>query len=211
MSDQEGEPHAGSSTEGRRQSRSPKTKGPKLGILRPGGSTRRRSIRRGMLGVRVLGRRHDGESDSMPVPPRTSHMQSSSGGDADAESDSEHGRGRRSALSPLTSTSPASSSPVRPRHARIDSLRSVDTRSRRSLREASPARSIRWADYDSGSIHGRSGTSTPGILSPSTPITPLPGSEDEDDDNHVHERARDSPPEPATPHMVRFDVPDSLP
>lgn len=233
MSDQEGEPleaaaTAGSSAtpDGRRHSRSPKSKLPKPSILRPGAG-RRRSIRRGMFGARVL-RRHDGhETDDSgheptAVPPLTATMASSSG-DADAETESEHDisqhrhrRGRRATLSPISQT-PVSSSPVRARHARIDSLRSVDT-SRRSLRESSPARSIRWADYQGDaeglSVHRRSGTSTPRFLSPSTPITPLPGSEDEGEDerpHHVHGGSGNGHDPTGSPHMVRFEVPELPP
>ncbi|KIP05527.1 hypothetical protein PHLGIDRAFT_108137 [Phlebiopsis gigantea 11061_1 CR5-6] len=83
---------------------------------------------------------------------------------------------------------------IGPRHARIDSLRSLDTRSR----DASPARSIRWADQDDGGTGGRaSGTTTPGIRSPSSPMSPLPGDNEDGEDS----------PHGSASH-VRFSVPE---
>ena len=178
QSDREGEPSASTSGTARRHSRSPKSKPPKINVIRPQGQGRRRSIRRGMLGSRILNRHgEDAPRHGTPTPQ-----------ESDAEDDAVE-RGRR--------LPPSRGPGIGPRHARIDSLRSLDTRSR----DASPARSIRWADQDDGaSTGGRvSGTTTPGILSPSSPMSPLPGD---------HEDGEDSPHGSAS--HVRFSVPEPV-
>ncbi len=201
MSDREGEVQ--SSSQGNRRSKSPKIKPPKLAVLRPG-ARRRASIRRGMLGARTIGRPHIDEtmpsSQSLPeltIPssPRTTEI--------DLSPDDAQDRGRRS--TPIGSAYSTIASRRMPRHARIDSLRSINTTSRPSLREASPARSIRWADHPETEYysHGRSGSHTPRIMSPSSPITPLPGSEAGSED--------EGEGEPATGPTVRFDLPDPPP
>lgn len=197
MSDGEGDsarPESSAQGEARRQSRSPKLKPPKLAMLRPAPGGRRRSIRRGMLGNRVFGRHQDDAAAAAPPEPHMSRVREQTEPRGAEDQDQ---RGRRPVLVDRPS--------VRLMHHRVDSLRSIDERSRRSLREASPARSIRWADTppDVASVYGggtRSGTTTPGILSPSSPITPLPGSEAPSDNEDGSS--------PNTPtYQVRFDVP----
>lgn len=188
QSDKEGESSTAPAGEPRQKSRSPKPKPPKLTILRP--AARRRSIRRGMLGARVLGRHYSDDG----VLTRGSDL-GAGVPESDAEEDDERGR-RASLRSPASPLSPGGSG-IGPRHARIDSL------SRRSLREASPARSVRWADEDGGSTHGRaSGANTPRVLSPAVVASPLPGSE-------AHSENEGEPPEGAvSPSHVRFSVPE---
>ncbi|OBZ68768.1 putative Na(+)/H(+) antiporter C3A11.09 [Grifola frondosa] len=91
-------------------------------------------------------------------------------------------RGRPTVHHGSTSQTPSSlRSPRLPRHSRIDSMRSLETRSR----EMSPARSVRFADTpERGS---GSGYNTPRHVPSSSTATPLPGSEapsgDEQDDS----------------------------
>jgi sodium/hydrogen antiporter len=193
MSDTEGDgpAEAGAS---RQKSRSPKFKPPKLAVLRPNNTGRRRmSIRRGMLGARVPPRDQNGER-STPVEEVeqpsiiVSRQESSSSSSADQQE-----RGRR----PRTGDSRASS--IRLMHHRVDSLRSIDTR-----REASPARSVRWADEPDAHERPMSGASTPGILSPVSPATPLPGSAvPSDDEEDVHATGHQQQHHPS----VRFNMP----
>lgn len=214
MSDAEGDGSSGSTEEeagpssevGRQKSRSPKIKAPKLAVLRPG--RRRMSIRRGMLGARIAhplhprehkeheaGEGHGGAGEGEGLRHRPGGVLLPPGMSRES-SGSEQERGRR--LRPVDSRA----SSVRLMHHRVDSLRSIDTR-----REASPARSVRWADEDgnnnsnSGSGRRSGGLGSPGILSPVTPTGSLPGSnvpsDDEGDGGEGH-----------TPtHTVRFDMP----
>ena len=198
QSDQEGESSNASVKAGRRQSRSPKLKPPKIAILKPAGKTRRRSIRRGMLDARVLGRTN-------PEDVAVSRHDKPLATNIEEVEPEEEDRGRRNSI-----RLPPVSSGIGPRHARIDSLRSMESRSRYSPREASPARSIRWADTDGGSMHdgaathGRSsGYSTPGILSPTTPVSPLP----QDEGQAEYESGADYIVSPANSTAVRFSVP----
>ncbi|GJE88795.1 Na(+)/H(+) antiporter [Phanerochaete sordida] len=204
QSDGEGETSAQGATradeasETRRQSRSPKSKPPKLAILRtpkppkPPNQARRRSIRRGMLGARVLGRHYSDpgrDGDGLSTPD---------------ESD-EDDRGRRSSIARNRGPASPIGPGLGPRHARIDSLRSIESRSRMS-RDASPARSIRWADED-GVAPGRlSGSATPAILSPTTPLSPLPPLPITESGSHGS--TAESGDADATPtYSVRFSVP----
>jgi sodium/hydrogen antiporter len=204
QSDREGETSTDAPRTGRRQSRSPKVKPPKLAVLRPaGGKTRRRSIRRGMLDSRTFDR-------AAPENVATSHDNTLAPSAEESESDEDE-RGRRTALS--RSPAPLIGSGIGPRHARIDSLRSMESHSRFSIREASPARSIRWADTDGSvppdgsSSHGRnSGHNTPGILSPVSPASPLPP--DDAHSEHEHDAEHDSATvTPANSTQVRFSIP----
>lgn len=196
QSDGEGEASARGASGGRKQSRSPKLKPPKLAILRPPGQARRRSIRRGMFGGRVLGRHYP--DDMAP-----SHGDSTTLSPADENEEDE--RGRRSSvarnLGPASPIGPG----IGPRHARIDSLRSIGSRSRLS-RDVSPARSIRWADEDGTTTPGgrHSGTNTPGIISPGTPLSPLsplPITDPQNAENGEPDAAPSSAP------TVRFSIP----
>ncbi|KAH9949860.1 Sodium/hydrogen exchanger family-domain-containing protein [Amylocystis lapponica] len=167
---------------GSRRSKSPKQRSPKPHPLSPAGPARKRlSIRRGLLGGR---------------PPRTILRTQSEDGmnrrhDGENSSDEaiteaqDDTRGRGAA--PIESAVPSS---IRsPRHARIHSLRS-------SPREQSPARSVRWADT------AHSGANTPRVLSPSSPSTPMPGSEAPSDDEQPQD-ALESPR-----NQVRFHLPN---
>ncbi|TFY71717.1 hypothetical protein EVG20_g1280 [Dentipellis fragilis] len=116
-----------------------------------------------------------------PTPPATSSPlppSSPSGTPPDDES----ARGRQA------SGSAPSTQRRRPRHARIDSLRESEVR---SLREASPARSVRFADERRWG-GGGSGASTP-RMGPS-----MPGSDNEGEGES----------EVGTPSRVTFDLPD---
>ncbi|CAL1712633.1 unnamed protein product [Somion occarium] len=191
MSDREGEASTGGVL--RSKHRTSKIK-PKLAISRPlsstPGSRRRPSFRRGVLtGVRP----HPGRSASEPAVSDTSHAPILVTPPSEEESD--HGRGRRP--TPRETRSATPSSPLSPptprslRHARIDSLRSL----RPGSRELSPARSIRWADEEERN----------GVRSPSSPSTPLPGSQVPSDDEGKPDKSDDSP---TSQTQVRFDLPD---
>ena len=204
QSEAEAEDEGETSMQGRQKSKSksPKIKPPKLAVLRPvTGATRRRSMRKGMLGARALGRPH---LDEFPASPPLVSPEGSSPTTPSTEDFSRRGRHSTPISTPLGSPiSPASSSSARIRHARIDSLRSIDERHRRSLREASPARSIRWADApDTEYTHGRSGASTPRRTS-----TPLPGSQTGSEDEG--EGGGEGGESPWSGAQVRFDIPDS--
>lgn len=208
LSDREEQQGEDSAADARRKHS--KVKPPKTAVLRPAGSKRRRSIRSGMLGARAT-RHHS--PDSLP---QIRTLEASVEDLNDPDSEPERERGRRPPAS--GSSTPASPLSGRPHHARIDSLRSLDTHSRRSLREASPARSIRWADrpdLDDGHGHllghhrSHSGASTPRILSPSAGASPLPGasaatSENEAESGSGEDNIVTSPP----PAQVRFSIPE---
>ncbi|KAI0927053.1 hypothetical protein AcV5_007692 [Taiwanofungus camphoratus] len=189
-----GAEHASTSTDGKRRPRSPKQRGTKPPPSRPGGSGRRRiSIRRGLLGPRSLLR---SQSEDVVAVRRDSDEER--GSDTASEIADEH-RGRR--VPHANSVSHGPSSLRSPRHARIDSLRTLDSHSRGS-RELSPARSVRFADTTERS----SGYTTPRIFSPSSPatplsaMTPLPGSEAPSGDEQQADN--DSPR-----NQVRFSLP----
>lgn len=97
------------------------------------------------------------------------------------------------------------SAPSTLRHARIDSIRTSESHLRSSLRELSPARSVRWAD--TGERSG--GPNTPRFMSPSASSTPLPGSEapsgDEGGEREGEEEGDDSPR-----NQVRFQLPGAV-
>ncbi|KAH8104782.1 Sodium/hydrogen exchanger family-domain-containing protein [Cristinia sonorae] len=181
MSDQSAEEgERGSSKQGERGRKSPKSKPPKINVSRPlsSSSRRRHSFRRVITGR------------PLAQTPRTL---SDDGTEAAAPSDGsdDEGRGRRRSLlrdSPLT---PQTSRSLR--HHRIDSLISPGSR------ELSPARSVRWADDPETGRPSSSG-GTPKVLSPLPPATPLPGSEAPTDDEE------DSP---YSQKQVSFDIPQS--
>ena len=205
-------PSSGTGTAIRQKSRSPKIKVPKIAMIRPphggvGGGRRRMSIRRGMLGARIAhplhpkdkgdghGERGDQHRDMQTVDgiPLPAGMSRESSG-------SEQERGRR----PRPSHSDSRASSIRLMHRRVDSLRSIDTR-----REASPTRSIRWADEHEGGnssagTRRSGGLGSPGILSPVTPTGSLPGSAPPSDDEGEGEGHTPT-------HTVRFDMPSPLP
>lgn len=173
-----------------------KTKKPsKLIVSRPlsaSSSRRRSSFRRGVF---TAGHSKQSASDGQIIVSLASE-----------DDDNEDRRGRRSTPRgdgrPTTPTTPsllAPSSHRSVRHRRIDSLRS----NRPESRELSPSRSIRWADEQD-----MSGTMTPKFLSPSSPSTPLPGSEAPSDDDEpeiiIPHKADDSP---TSATQVRFDIP----
>ncbi|KAF7791430.1 hypothetical protein EIP86_002446 [Pleurotus ostreatoroseus] len=233
MSDREDQ--AESSAHARAKSKSPRPKAPKppkLAMLRPTvGARRRTSIRRGMLGARTFSRaQHD-----YPPTPGSGTMTPPI---LQTDEDFERGRSAASTLvnnsdagSPSSSASASSPWPSfgrsGPRHARVDSLLAIDPRASRRLREASPARSVRWADEpDTEYTHGRSSRpGTPrGWRSPASPATPLPGSEaaseNENDSeeqgerggnghhSHTNSQGGDSP---WSATQVRFSIPDPSP
>ncbi|EKM51776.1 uncharacterized protein PHACADRAFT_262112 [Phanerochaete carnosa HHB-10118-sp] len=188
QSDGEGE----TSTQGveeTRRSRSPKTKTPKQAILRqPPSQARRRSIRRGMFGTRVLGRHY--ADDAAPV-------REGGGVLSPADETDEEDRGRRSSVPRHRGPKSLIGPGIGPRHARIDSLRSIESRTRLS-RDASPARSIRWADEDGAATPGSrvSGTNTP-----LSPLSPLPITDPDSTENG-------DPGSALSPtYTVRFSVP----
>lgn len=213
LSDREGEQQGegeGSAADTRRKHS--KVKPPKTAVLRPAGSKRRRSIRSGMLGARVS-RHHS--PDSLP---QIRTLEASVEDLNEPDSEPERERGRRPPTFSSNSSTPASPLSSRPHHARIDSLRSFDTHSRRSLREASPARSIRWADrpdLDDGHGHAlghhrsNSGASTPRILSPSTGALPLPGASAAASENEAESGSgEDNVATTPAPAQVRFSIPE---
>ncbi|PCH44339.1 hypothetical protein WOLCODRAFT_154371 [Wolfiporia cocos MD-104 SS10] len=196
--DQDGWESEGSAGEGRSsKSKSPEGKkrshkASKLPANRASqGSARRRSMRRGLLGARPS--RSARDDDAAPGHEEEGSSQDDHGYEAGNESPVER-RGRRS-MQGSSSSEPATRRFSRPgpRHARIDSLLSVDY-AYRSSRDHSPARSsrsVRFADeVDS--------PSTPqGPLSPSSPATPVAGSEvpSEAEDTHNSPRIQVSAPE----------------
>lgn len=200
MSDHEAEASSPGDKDGRKKSKSPKSKS-KLSVSKPLGvittSRRRQSFRRSALtGIRPHQGRSASDGQIVII--------------TDGEEDSEDHRGRRSTPRgehrPSTSASSTSlippTSPGSLRHHRIDSLRS----SRHHSRELSPSRSIRWADEQDVSESYRQGTMTPILLSPSSPATPLPGSEAPSDNEEVTKTDKaDESPTSAT--QVRFDIP----
>ncbi|KAI0087886.1 Sodium/hydrogen exchanger family-domain-containing protein [Irpex rosettiformis] len=225
MSDAEGEGEsssagetagAGPSSEAgglRQKSRSPKIKTPKLAILRPShgaGGRRRMSIRRGMLGARAVHPAHPqkghdgdgGEEEGAMYRPQAVPLQA---GMSRESSGSEQERGRR------MKTADSRASSIRLMHNRVDSLRSIDT----TRREASPARSVRWADESDGNNNtgikrngNGGGLGSPRILSPVTPTGSLPGSSppsDDEEDMGAHT------PTHAHTQSVRFDMPTGPP
>ncbi|KAL6302845.1 Sodium/hydrogen exchanger family-domain-containing protein [Sparassis latifolia] len=172
-------PEVSTSTEGKEKSRSRSPKKPgKLPSLRPTLSTTRRrsSIRRGVLAIRTS-RRLSG-SDAASRPPEDSD------GEPSPETAGEHHS--RPEVRPGSASRPSSL-----RHARVDSLRSSE--SPRS-REHSPTRSVRFAISPTPS-----GYNSPRITSPSSPVTPLPGSEAPSEDER---EVVDSPRA-----QVRFNLP----
>lgn len=179
MSDaSDGEPRSSTAAEGKRRARRPS----KSSSVRPPPPTsRRRSVRRGPFGSRASQRT---QSDDMI----TAHGHSIDDNDYDAEAESPVERRSRS-LQHTNSLAriPLSPQSSRPQHARIDSLRSVEMRARGS-RELSPARSVRFADQHSGPTTPRA------PLSPSSPGTPLPGSEAPSDDESPRNTVRFSLP-----------------
>ncbi|KAI0696016.1 hypothetical protein BC835DRAFT_917083 [Cytidiella melzeri] len=179
--DGDGDPAGGSSADGRQKSRSPKSKAPKMAVaLKPHGGRRRMSIRRGMLGARV------------PLSKDPQEERASSRDGEREESAEQQDRGRR------LRTVDSRASSVRLMHHRVDSLRSIDTATRR---DASPTRSIRWADESEGGR--RSGLNSPGILSPVGRSSPLPAGSDNEDEE-VEEGNTPTSQQPS----VRFSVPD---
>lgn len=182
MSDaSDGEPRTSTSAKGKK----PVKKQPKSTSQRPTQSTsRRRSIRHGLLGLHGPSRTHsEGE---VPVQ---RDGQDDHGYDAGTESPDER-RGRRIPHTNSSTTIPSSPQLTRPQHARIDSIRSVDARLR-TYRDLSPARSVRFVDEPGG--HG-----SPRIpLTPSYPTTPLSISE-------APSEAEDDSPR----NQVRFSLPD---
>lgn len=114
----------------------------------------------------------------------------------------EESRGRRSPEAEGART-PASSVrfPHRPRHLRVDSIRS-DLHSR----EQSPSRSVRSVRF--ADQRSPSGYNTPRIFSPSSPATPQPGSEaPSEDEGEPAQNGRGSNAEDS-PRNVRFSLPD---
>lgn len=160
-----------------------KPKSPKLSISHPVGSGRRRhSFRRGVLAGRPMVPTRTPSNDSIePIVP-------------DNESDDES-RGRRRSLRDATFTKGTHRSL---RHDRISSIIAPGSR------ELSPARSVRWADSSEPARPTSSGMATPSrILSPSSPPTPLPGSEAPTDDEG------EAPSISQT--QVKFDIPGTIP
>ena len=166
MSDQStGEP-SGSGGDSKDKSRKPKV--PKIKVPKP--KSKRVFMRRGILGHRphTLQRSQSEDFNTRrhaQFAEATDDERTPSG----AQTPSEETRGRTSAMrSPRPPRTPVSgtTTPVGPNphlrlaHRRIDSIRSE-----LPSREMSPARSVRFAD------DGRGGTSTPRIVSPTTPTT----------------------------------------
>lgn len=192
MSDREVETGSITSKKHKSKSKSPKHSGSRA-VGAPSGSRRRQSFRRGVLANVRNGGRSASDGQIIVYP-------------AAEDEDSEDHRGRRStprgegrSSTPVIPTLLTPSSPRSVRHRRIDSLRSL----RPGSRELSPARSIRWADEQDIPDGLRSGTMTPKMSSPSTP---LPGSEAPSDNEEVivPTKADDSP---TSATQVRFDIP----
>ena len=164
------------------------------------------SIRRGMLGARIAHPLHPKDKGDGHGERGDQHRDVQTGGVplpagiSRESSGSEQERGRK----PRPSHSDSRASSIRLMHRRVDSLRSIDTR-----REASPTRSIRWADEHEGGnssagTRRSGGLGSPGILSPVTPTGSLPGSAPPSDDEGEGEGHTPT-------HTVRFDMPSPLP
>ncbi|EMD40247.1 hypothetical protein CERSUDRAFT_112439 [Gelatoporia subvermispora B] len=188
-----GQPHASTSAaEEERRSKSPKSKSPKLPkapSVRPSTGRRRTSIRRGLLGGRPVSSIARSYSDNLLGRHREEPEQDQNGYDAGTESPGD-ARGRQPAL--RADTARTASSLRLPRHARVDSLRALE--SPRPSRDQSPTRSVRFADTPE-----RSGFATPRILSPTSALSPTSSSEVSSDVEG--ETGVDSP------RNVRFSLP----
>ncbi|KZT73873.1 hypothetical protein DAEQUDRAFT_761825 [Daedalea quercina L-15889] len=113
---------------------------------------------------------------------------------------------RRSRNSPepereSTTSPPSSMRFARPRHLRVDSIRS-NLRSR----EQSPSRSIRSVRFVDQ--RSPSGYNTPRLFSPSSPATPQPGSEAPSEDEAEQSQSTHQHQAEDSPRNVRFSLPD---
>ncbi|KAH9936219.1 Sodium/hydrogen exchanger family-domain-containing protein [Fomitopsis serialis] len=118
----------------------------------------------------------------------------------DAGSESPEERRGRNSPEPEGAVTPASSMRYpRVRHSRVDSIR-TDLRSR----EQSPSRSVRSVRF--ADQRSPSGYNTPRIFSPSSPATPLPGSEAPSEDEA--EQSQNNHHSDDSPRNVRFSLPD---
>ncbi|PCH40212.1 hypothetical protein WOLCODRAFT_116887 [Wolfiporia cocos MD-104 SS10] len=183
------------SPDGRKRSKRPFKSPP----VRPSqGSARRRSMRR-VLHTRSFRPHH--EDDALPQHEEEDSSQEDHGYEAGTESPRER-RGRHSVHGSSSSGPPTPRSPrPGPRHARINSLISIDHRYRGS-RDHSPARSarsVRFADEPSSpATPGTPGTPR-GLMSPSSPTTPVAGSEVPSETEDITDSPR---------NQVRFSLPD---
>ncbi|KAI1790160.1 Sodium/hydrogen exchanger family-domain-containing protein [Ganoderma leucocontextum] len=175
MSDHSAGEPSGNGVQGKDKSR--KAKAPQSKV--PKAKSKRTFMRRGILGHRP----HTLQRSQSEDFSTRRHSQFAAGDEArpqsGAQTPSEETRGRSSAMrSPRSPRTPVSgaATPVGPNphlrlaHRRIDSIRSE-----LPSREMSPARSVRFAD------DGRGGTSTPRIVSPTTPAAEGENVEEDDD------------------------------
>lgn len=136
------------------------------------------------------------------------HQQEEEERDANSESpaDSEEQRGRASPELEGARTPASSVRFHRPKHLRVDSIRS-DLRSR----EQSPSRSVRSVRF--ADQRSPSGYNTPRIFTPSSPATPQPGSEVQSEDEaeptqNGNGNGNGNGHHEDSPRNVRFSLPD---